>query len=375
MYRKKPYPIDLFYPSYNGAKIQKALKKFFPKDGSNQWIGQAGLVDKFEDEMTKKFNLPNCLMTNAGTSALWLAYHLCGIQKGDEVITPVLTCTATQMPLLHMKAKLVFADINPKDLNIDPDDIEKKITKKTKAIIAVVLGGIPLNEKIFKIGKKYNIPVIVDASQSPGYNKGDYVTYSFQAIKHITTCDGGALVCRKKADHKRAKLLRWFGIDREQKAKTGWQAWSRRAMTFDIEEAGFKFQPTDLDALLGSIALEDYDKMMKERQILVNMYKWQLEGTPGIKFLEDKGTTNWLFGILVDDRDNLADKLGEVGIGTNLVHLRNDIFKVFGGKRLNLPGMNSVEYKYLYLPLHNKLKEQEVFGICQTIKNIQHENI
>lgn len=356
---------DLFYPYYNGKKIQKAIKKIFPKNGSNQWVGQGELVDEFEGKFAKKFNLPYCLMTNSGTAALWLAYDLVGLEKGDEVISTVLTCTATHIPLLHKKVKIKFADIQSDTLTIDPEDVEKKITQKTKAIIGVTLGGIPLDDRIFKIGKKYKIPVIADSCQSLGYNKGDYIVYSFQAIKHITTCDGGLLVCRKKSDYKRAKLLRWFGIDREQKAKNNWQAWQGRKMTFNIKEVGYKFQPTNLDAALGLVALEDVDKILKHRKDLVSIYRRQLQGLPGIKLLNDKGSTYWLFGILVDNRDKFAKALESRGVGTNVVHLRNDIYKIFGGKRLNLPNMNKVEFNYLYLPLHNKLSKDNVLEICQ----------
>ncbi len=362
---------DLFYPYYDGKKIQKAIKKIFPKDSSNQWIGEGNLVKKFEDKFAKKFNLPHCLMTNSGTSALWLAYDLVGLEEGDEVISTVLTCTATHIPLLHKKVRIKFADIQPDTLTIDPTNVEKKITKKTRAIIGVTLGGIPLNERIFKIGRKYNIPVIVDSCQSIGYNKGDYIAYSFQAIKQITTCDGGMLICRNKKDHKRARLLRWFGIDREQKAKKGWQAWQGRKMTFDIQELGYKFQPTNLDAMLGLTGLEDFNKVTKHRKKLAGVYRQQLQGLPGIKLLNDKRSACWLFGILVDNRDKFAKALENQGIGTNVVHLRNDIYKIFGGKRLNLPNMNKVEFNYLYLPLHNRLKKKDILKICQIIKNIK----
>lgn len=365
----KPYPIDMFFPHYNGKRIQEEIKKIFPEDSSNQWIGQGDLVDKFEKKVADKFGFNYCLFVNSGTSALWLAYDLVGIGEGDEVISPVLTCTATQIPLLHKKAKIIFADIKKSNLTINPEDVEKKITKKTKAIIAVTLGGMPIDEKIFSLGKKYKIPVIVDSAQSFGYDRGDYIAYSFQAIKQITTCDGGMLVIRKKEDYKRAKLLRWFGIDRDKKAKKGWQAWKRRAMTFDIEELGYKFQPTNLDAILGLVGLEDFDKTQSYRKKLVKLYKDGLKDLNSVEFLDDKNSSHWLFGVLIkkSKRDFLADYLDKVGIGANLVHLRNDIFKIFGKKQA-LPNMDEIEPRYLYLPLHTHLTEKDVFVICQAVK-------
>lgn len=372
MYREKPYPIDMFYPYYNGKTIQGAIKKIFPKNWSNQWVGEGKIVEDFEIEFAQKFNLPYCLMTNSGTSALWLIYDLVGLKENDEVISTVLTCTATHIPLLHKKVKIKFADIQPDTLTIDPKDVEKKITKKTKAIIGVTLGGIPLDDKIFRIGRKYNIPVIVDSCQLPGYNKGDYIAYSFQAIKHFTTCDGGMLVCRKKSDYKRAKLLRWFGIDREQKAKKNWQAWQGRKMTFDIKELGYKFQPTNLDAILGLTGLEDFDKIIEEREYLTEIYKWQLRDVPGITLLNDKGSAYWLFGILVENRDKLAKYLEDHGIGTNVVHIRNDVFEIFKKFKTYCPNMDKVHLKYLYLPLHNKLKDKDIMRICRTIKEFSY---
>jgi len=363
---------DLFYPYYNGKKIQEAIKKIFPEDGSNRWIGQGDLVDKFEKKFSEKFSLPYCLMTNSGTSALWLAYDLIGVKEGDEIIGTVLSCTATYIPLLHKKVKIIFADIQPDTLTIDPDDVERKITNKTKAIVGVTLGGIPLDNRIFEIGRKYKIPIIVDSSQLIGYNKGNYIVYSFQAIKHITTCDGGMLVCRKKSDYKRAKLLRWFGINREKKSQKNWQAWQGGKMTFDIRELGYKFQPTNLDAALGLVGLEDVDKILKHRENLVSIYRKELQGLPGIKLLNDKEGRHWLFGILVDNRNRFAKALENKDVDTNIVHLRNDIFKIFGGKRQNLPNMSKVEFHYLYLPLHNRLSEKDILEICRIIKNIKY---
>ncbi len=117
---------------------------------SNRWLGQAHLVDEFEKKFGQKFGYKYCVAVNSGTAALELAYHLMGFKKGDEVITPILTCTATNIPFLRMGVKIVFADIK-NDLTVDPVDIKKKITSKTRAIIAVTLGGLPADEKIFQI--------------------------------------------------------------------------------------------------------------------------------------------------------------------------------------------------------------------------------
>ena len=171
------------------------------------------------------------------------------------------------------------------------------------------------------------------------------------------------LVLNNQESYKRARLLRWFGIDRDLKEKKNYQAWQRREMTFDVFEAGFKFQPTDVDACFGLAAIDDLDKIVSHRKTLADLY---------VKYLPKEckpicGGTYWLMGILTDRRDDLAEYLTSHGIDNNLVHLRNDIYHIFGGKRLDLPKMNNIEPRYLYLPLNTKVKENDVMFICDKI--------
>jgi perosamine synthetase len=348
------YP--LFYPNIYLNETLKELRDTL----SGRWIGQAHKVEEFEKQFAKKYGYKYVLFLNSCTAALELSYHLLDLKKGDEVIVPVLDCTAGQTALLRRGVKIVFADIDY-DFTISVDSVRKKITKKTKAIIAVNLGGIEVNEDIFDLG----LPVITDSAQHLGKTKGDYICYSFQAIKHITTADGGMLVLNNEKDYVRAKKLRWFGIDRDLKAKNNWQAWERRQMTFDIEEAGYKFQPTDVDACLGLVGLRHADEVVKYRQELVSEYRKHL---PGINIVA--GGSCWLMGIMVENRDEVAAHLKKFGIETNLAHLRNDIFKVFGGKRLPLHNMNEFEDKYLYLPLNLKITKKDVGFICDKILKI-----
>ena len=291
-----------------------------------------------------------------------------GLKTGDEVIVPVLDCTAGQTGLLRRGVKIVFADINKNDLNVSFDDIKKKITNKTKAVVVVALGGIDVDKRIAPYLRKRKIPLIYDAAQhhEPKRLDADYVCYSFQAIKHITTCDGGMLCLKDKKTHKRAKLLRWFGIDRDLKQKHNYQAWERRQMTFDIEEAGYKYQPTDIDACFGLAALPDIDKIIQYHRDLAIEYLNGLQNLDQITAVV--GGSCWLFGILTEERDDLADYLKKFSIDVNMVHLRNDIFKVFGGKRLKLPNMDWIEPRYLYLPINPAVTKKDVQFICKKIK-------
>jgi len=358
---KKEYP--LFWPHIPRRAILKELNDTL----KTRWIGQGPKVNRFEAAFTKKFRLPNALFLNSCTAALELAYHILGIKRGDKVLVPVLTCTATNIPLARRNANITFVDIDRETMNMSFEDLKFQAAgpERIKAVVVVTLGGIDIDPNIIAFCKRRKIPLIVDAAQSLGmtFPQADFVCYSFQAIKHITTGDGGVLVCKDKKNYERAKLLRWFGIDREKKAEKNWQAWERREMTFDIEEAGYKYQPTDIDASFGLAGLKEFDYVIYHRKRLCNLYNKLL--LPKIHRVW--GGDCWLFGIQVKNRDGLAAYLKERGIETNLVHLRNDIFRVFGSRRLDLKNMNYIEDKYLYLPLNTKLKPRDVKFICKTV--------
>lgn len=350
--------IPLFWPYIPKKDILKEVSDTL----SGRWLGEGPKVIKFEAAFGKVMGYKYPVFVNSGTSALEIAYHLIGLKAGDEVIVPVFDCSAGQMGLVRRGVKIVWADIDS-DMNIDISSIQEKITSKTRAIVVVNMGGVPANPAIYKLARGYNIPTITDSAQHHAHTLGDYICYSFQAIKHITTCDGGMLVLKDKKSYERAKKLRWFGIDRVRKAKHNYQAWQRREMTFDIDEAGYKYQPTDIDACFGLAALPHLPKVIRHRKRLGELYK---------KLLPDHvevitGGSYWLVTILSLHRDELANYLTERGIENNLVHLRNDIYKIFGGKRQNLPMMNFLEDKYLCLPINPKVTEKNVRYICSSI--------
>lgn len=354
--------IPLFYPYIPKKKILAELSDTL--DG--RWIGQGPKVDLFEKQFGEKMGYRYPLMVNSATSALELAYHLLDLGPGDKVVIPVLDAISGQVGLVRRNCQILFCDIERETLNIDPRYLEKLLqTHKVKAVVGVHLGGIHFNEQIYSICKKYKVPLIVDSAQYPAPTHGDYICYSFQAIKHITTADGGMLVLRNRAEYERAKKLRWFGVPRDLKRHNP-KVWQRRAITVEVEEAGYKFQPTDIDACFALAALPDLDKVIKYRDNLADLYRRELETVTDIQVIA--ADTYWLLTIIARDRDKLAYFLAQKGIESNLTHIRNDIYKVFGGKRLDLPNMNWIESRYLCLPLNTKVSRSDVRYICKTIK-------
>jgi perosamine synthetase len=356
--------VPLFYPQIYKEEWLKELEKVF----STRWLGQGPKVDEFEQEFGKKFNYEYCLAVNSGTAALELAYHLIGIEEGDEVLTTVFTCTATNIPLLRREANIKFVDIGY-DLVIDYNDLAKKISKKTKALVVVTLGGLPIDNRIFDLASHYNVPVVIDAAQSAGVQEkyGEYYCYSFQAIKHFTSIDGGMLVLKNEDEYQRAKKLRWFGIDREAKKRADWKCLVNHQMAMDIEEPGYKFHMNDVAATIGLVGLQHSDEILEYRKALCNRYITNLINVPVIPIC---GGSYWLFAILTTVRDDLIEHLKINNIESDQVQLRNDIFTIFGGRRQRLPNMNYIEDKYLYLPLNNKVTLDDVDYICEKIKEV-----
>jgi len=366
---KEDEGVFLFYPHVPEEAIQEVIKVLH-----SRWIGQGPRVAEFEKEFTTKFGGEGqSLAVGSGTDALHLAYILAELQPGDEVITPVFTCTATTIPFLYMGVKFRFADVDPETLNISIPHVKELINEKTKAIVCVHYGGLPCDmNELLAIAAEYNIPVIEDAAHALGatYNGkpigsiSDFTMFSFQAIKHITTGDGGMLVVRDKNIIPKGERVRWFGIDRSNKQKGTWEN--------DIWEVGYKYQMTDIAAAMGLVGLKIFDKTLAYRQKLLGIYMRELSNVPGLKLIganrTDRTHAAWLCTALVENRVGFMNYLRENRIESGQIHYRNDRYSVLGGRREDLPMMDSVEDKYIVLPLNTHLTEQQVEYVCSTIK-------
>jgi dTDP-4-amino-4,6-dideoxygalactose transaminase len=355
--------IDLFRPYVPrecAAEVAEVL--------SSRFIGQGPKVETFEREFENKFGLlsRSAVSVNSGTAALETAYDLIGLKEGDEVITTPLTCTATNIPLIRRGVKIVWADILADNLCIDPEDVNRKLTPKTKAIVQVHLGGLKAD-----VGEQ-SVPVVSDACQALGIFNGDFTCCSFQAIKHITTGDGGMLCIHRQGsgnnerDRNNAKLLRWFGIDRDKKIRNHWQAYKERKMIFDIQLPGHKRHMNDIAAAMGLVGLVRYDHIMEIRQKQFQIYRDCLP--IDVKLIDGFENKYWLATVLVEKRDEFAKAMFEADIDTNVVQVRNDIYKIFGGRRADLPTMNRLEHNYISIPLGPHLKDDDIHYVCEKIQ-------
>ena len=362
--------IVLFHPH-----IPANTKKYVNEVLDSRWIGQGPKVEEFERQFEARFG-GDCtaLAVGSGTDALHLSYLLSDIKAGDEVIVPVFTCTATNIPLLYIGAKIIFADVDKDTLNIDVDHVRQLITSRTKAIVCVHYGGLPCDmSELQALATEHNLKLIEDAAHALGatYNNrligemSDFTMFSFQAIKHITTADGGMLMIKNKDLVEKAKRIRWFGIDRSAKQMGVWEN--------DITEIGYKYQMNDMGAAMGLAAMEEFDQTLALRQRLLDHYRQNLQGAEGLKMIgmeyTDRTHAAWMMTVVAERRKELHNYLRINGIESGQVHYRNDRYSIFGGRKIGeFPNMDKVEDNYLVLPLHTKMDEADVAYICDAIK-------
>ena len=322
------------------------------------YIGEGEEVLQFEHEIASRLGVPGALTVNAGTSALHLAYHMCTDGAVDaEIITTPMTCTATNMPILQNGARIVWADVDPLTGNIDPNEIEGLITKKTRAIVMVHWGGNPCDvARICEIGAKHGVKVVEDAAHALGAvyrgqpigQHSDFVVFSFQAIKHVTCVDGGCLVCKAPEDDARGRLLRWYGIDRTMRDLVDFRGES------DIPEAGYKFHMNNVAAVIGRENLKHLDWILARHRENARFYDAAFREVNSIAVAPENPngiSAAWLYTIHVSNRDELMHKLTERGIGASKVHTRNDTHSAFARFRRPLPKCEEFNRAHLSIPV------------------------
>ncbi|MDA9792190.1 DegT/DnrJ/EryC1/StrS family aminotransferase [Schleiferiaceae bacterium] len=304
------------------------------------YIAQGQKVEDFEYQLGYYFDNEHVLTVNSGTSALHLALILANVGVGDEVISTALTAEPTNTAIAQTGATIVWADVELSTGLICPKSVEKLLTKRTKAIMVVHYAGMVANmNEFYRLREAYRIPIIEDCAHAFGAEYrgkklgfySDYAIYSFQAIKHLTTIDGGLLLMNSLDDYKRAKKLRWFGLDK-----------SIPRLRNDITEGGYKYHMNDVNATFGLIQL-DYLKENVNSYIANGMYfdkeLIDAEGVDLIKYHDNTKPSYWLYTAIVDRRDDFMKYMRENGVDCSPLHLRNDRHSIFS-HREKLSGLD-----------------------------------
>jgi perosamine synthetase len=338
-------------------------------------LSEGAIVKSFEDRLASDLGLSHPVAVNSGTSALHLALALAGVGPGDEVICPAQTFVATATAVLQQGAVPVFADIHYEDGNIDPQSIARKTTGKTKAIMVVHWAGYPCDlDEIQNIADKNNLIVIEDAAHAPGATyKGrpvgtisDFTCFSFQAIKHITTGDGGAVCCKYEAAARSALSRRWFGIDRLNSKPS---LLGERA--YDIAELGYKYHLNDYAAALGLANLDGFKERLARRRAVAARYRQQLGGVAGLTLFwaaPDRESAYWLFGMHVERRLDFIRALQGRDVTASVVHQRIDRNSIFGGLRQDLIEQAKFDETQIHIPLHDGLSDADAAHIIEAVR-------
>lgn len=358
---------------------------------SSGYITQGPEVEKFENILQKYFNNKRVVTTNSATSALHLIFHMLkkyglGDEKvkvdseKDHVLTTPLTCTATNWPILSNEINLRWVDVDPQNCNMDLSDLEKKLNKNTKAVMVVHWGGYPvdlqrLREIQSNFKKKYGFKFIIieDCAHAFGTktnkeligNTGNISTFSFQAIKHLTSVDGGCVNFNNDEDVELAKLLRWYGIDRNENRKDF-------RCESDILNIGFKFHMNDVNAYIGRKNFDSVtNDLLKIHNDNGNYYNNELKNVPNVELMNYSSelfVPFWIYTIKVKNRDNFMKHMEQKGIIVSRVHERNDKHTATKEFQTDLPLLESFIDEMVCIPVGWWVGQQERSYIVDSIK-------
>lgn len=356
-----------------GKEELLAIEKVF----QTGWLGLGSVVFDFENKIKEYLPARNVIAVNTGTTALHLALDAYGIGVGDEVIVPSMTFTASVQAITQTGAVPVFCEIKETDLNIDIDDIIRKITKRTKAIMPVHYCGKACDMgALIAIGEKHRIKIIEDAAHAFGSSYqgekigsfGDATCFSFDPIKNITCGEGGAIVlsCDEVAEKIRRKRI--LGIDKDT-----WHRYhNERSWFYEVVEQGYRCHMSNINAAIGLEQLKKLDLFIKRKREITIAYDEAFSSLEGLTILKDdyRETAQFCYIIRVSDgqRDALMEFLKQKGIGSGVHYVPNHLQPFFKPFTTSLPVTEQVAEEILTLPLYYELTDEQVTTIIGAVK-------
>jgi len=355
----------------------------------SDWITQGPKVAEFEKEFAKYVGARYAVAVNSGTAALHAACFAAQIEKGDEVITTPITFAASANCVLYQGGTPVFADIDTDTLNIDPIEIKKKITRKTKALIPVDFTGQPVNlDKILQIAKDNNLIIIEDASHALGATyKGrkigsisDMTIFSFHPVKHITTGEGGMVTTNNEEYYERLNLFRTHGITKDKDKLLNYDG----LWYYEMQELGYNYRLTDFQCALGLAQLKKIDKFIQRGREIVKKYNSKFKDIPEIKIPEinpiDSNPVWHIYMIQLNldrlkvERREIFEALRAENIGVNVhyipIHLQPYYQKRFGYRRGDFPRAENYYSRAITLPLFPKMSDKDIDDVVAAVKKV-----
>ncbi len=354
---------------------------------NSDFLTQGPKIVEFEEALAKFCKAKYAAVLNSGTAALHASYFALGLSKGDEFIVPSMTFAATSNAGLYLGAKPIFIDVEKDTGNIDVSKIEEKITKKTKLISPVHFGGLPADLlKIRKIAKKHKLFVVEDASHALGAtykdskigdsNYSDTTVFSFHPVKHITTGEGGAVLTNNKKLYEKVMLFRSHGITKKEfknKADGDWY--------YEMQELGFNYRITDLQAALGLSQMKKASQFVKRRQEIALIYKKRFKENPFFKMQSEKDygkSAYHLYPILLNDKyikfkskifKELRDNKLWVQVHYIPVYL-HPYYRNLGYKKGLSPNAEDFYRREISIPIYPGMTNEDVNYVIKTLFNV-----
>lgn len=369
------YKIPLFDLNFDEKEEQAVIDVLRSK-----WISTGPKTAEFEAKFAEMLKSNYAVALANCTVALHLALKIVGVEREDEVICPSLTFVATVNAIKYLDAVPVFADVTSNEnLTISPIEIEKKITKKTKAIIVMHYGGFACDmDAIMEIAQKYNLKIIEDACHGPlsEYKGkklgtiGDVGCFSFFSNKNISTGEGGMLVTNNKDYYERTKLLRSHGM-----TSMSYERAKGHSTEYDVIESGYNYRMDDMRSAIGIVQLDKIASDLDKRAAIRKVYIDLLKGVEGIivPFHDNEEfSSNYVMPILLKNSDStkrneIRNKLAELGIQTSVHYPAVHRFSIYKENYTDLPITDYAADNLITLPMYSNLSKEDIKYICETL--------
>ncbi len=361
--------IDMAKPELDQSDINEVLEVL-----SSGRLALGPKAQEFEERMAEYIGVKYAVAVSSGTSALHILIRALGVGPEDEVLVPSFTFASTVNVALYEKARPVFVDIEPETYNLDPNDLQKKITKKTKAVLGVDVFGHPAEwDEILKVSERYNLKIIDDSCEALGAEYkgrkigqfGDAACFAFYPNKQITTGEGGIIVTNNSEIHSLARSLRNQGRD-----EMG--AW------LEHKRLGYNYRMDEMSAALGVSQLKKIEMFLQKRERVARMYTERLKNFSWVRpqIVKPYVRMSWFIYVVTlnegIDRDRVMKKMEEKGIATrnyfSPIHLQPYIKDYVGTDMLRLPVTEYISRRTLALPFHNNLSESEIDIVIEALK-------
>jgi dTDP-4-amino-4,6-dideoxygalactose transaminase len=374
--------IDFYRPPLGRAE-QAAINRALARG----WLTSGPECARFEEEMCAFLGVKHALAVSSGTAALHLGLLAADVGPGDEVITTPYTFVATAEVIAYCGAQPVFADVEPGCYTIDPGQIERKITARTKAILPVGIGGLPCrSDRIRQIARRHKLKVIEDGAHTLGATVGgtpigrwaDATAFSFYSTKNLCIGEGGMVVTGHTAWYDKMRVLSRHGI-----SKGTWDRYGNRGWAYDVTAQGYKYNMSDLLAAIGRVQLKRFAQLQKKRERVDRWYRALAADIGGLSFPEPAAGAGSAYHLLmvrltdpalINSRDKILSALTQRGIGISVhfipLHLMTHIARRYGLKHGDFPEAEAAYRATMSLPFFPEMTKNEVRFVTDTLREI-----